>query len=100
LPGKRKKPTDEERVKLDLDPEEALRALLKVDPEAKPDDQTMTPTEVAVAIWGSQEGESRSHGAREVRRIARDLFPDDAPGQGDEWHLTPDQVAQIRAQVF
>jgi len=30
-----------------------------------------------------------------VRRIARDLFPDDAPGQGREWHLTDAQAAQI-----
>jgi hypothetical protein len=56
---------------------------------------TRTPTELAVELWGSAEGYSRSAGARRVRRIARDLFPDDAPGQGREWHLTDAQAAQI-----
>jgi hypothetical protein len=30
----------DERVSMDVDPEEALRALLKVDPDAKPDDES------------------------------------------------------------
>lgn len=34
----------------------------------------MTPTELAVQLWGSSEGYSRSQGSRTVRRIARDLF--------------------------
>jgi hypothetical protein len=46
---------------------------------------TITPTELAVELWGESEDHSRSRGARKVRRIARRLFPDDAPGQGGDW---------------
>ncbi len=61
--------------------------------------ETITPTELAVAIWGRAEDDSRSRGARLVRRVARELFPGEAPGKGGEWHLTPAQVAAIRRQV-
>lgn len=61
---------------------------------------TITPTELAVELWGTGENQSRSQGARKVRRIARELFPADAPGQGGEWHLTPQQVEEIRARLI
>jgi hypothetical protein len=84
----------DERVSLPLDPETALRGLMKVDPAP-----AKTPTEVAVEFWGSGEDVSRSAGARRVREIARELFPDEAPGQGGEWELTPDQIAAIRQRI-
>jgi hypothetical protein len=59
----------------------------------------MTPAEVAVKIWGTQEGHSRGPGPRKVRVVARELFPDDAPGQGGEWDLTDAQAATIRAEL-
>lgn len=61
--------------------------------------QTMTPTELAAEIWGDAENHSRSRGARAVRRVARELFPGDAPGKGREWQLTPAQVSAIRRAV-
>jgi hypothetical protein len=61
--------------------------------------ETLTPTALAVELWGSAEDHSRSSGARKIRRIARDLFPDDAPGQGHEWHLTHAQAAAIRGRA-
>jgi hypothetical protein len=59
----------------------------------------MTPTELAVAIWGRAEAHSRSAGARRVRVVARKLFPADAPGKGGEWQLTPAQCDAIRRAV-
>lgn len=61
--------------------------------------KTLSPTELARQIWGSVEGHSRSRGTRLIRQIARELFPEDAPGKGHEWHLTPEQVAAIRRHV-
>jgi hypothetical protein len=61
--------------------------------------ETITPTELAIQIGGQAEGYSRSRGAREVRRIARKLFPLDAPGKGREWHLTPEQASAIRRRI-
>lgn len=61
--------------------------------------ETLTPTQLAVQLWGQAENDSHSQGAREVRRIARDLFPKHAPGMGGKWALTPDQAAAIHSQV-
>lgn len=58
-----------------------------------------TPAGLAAAIWGSSQAYSRSWGAREVRRVARELFFEDAPGQGREWKFTPEQEAAIRREV-
>ena len=60
----------------------------------------MTPTELAVALWGDSENYSRSPGARKVRAIARRKFPEQAPGHGREWELTDDMAAAIRAEVM
>lgn len=62
--------------------------------------ETLTPTELAVELWGQSENDSHSRGARKVRRIARELFPHDAPGMGGEWILTPDMAAAIRSEVY
>lgn len=61
--------------------------------------KTVTPTELASEIWGASEDQSRSSGARRIRQVARELFPEDAPGQGGDWQITPAQVRQIRARL-
>jgi hypothetical protein len=45
IPDKDKRPDSErdEPVKIDLDPEDALKALLKVDPQAEPVEQDPSP---------------------------------------------------------
>ena len=58
-----------------------------------------TPAGLAAVVWGSSQAHSRSWGAREVRRVARNLFSEDAPGQGREWKFTPEQEAAIRREV-
>lgn len=60
---------------------------------------TITPTQLATEIWGQAENESHSRGARLVRKIARELFPEDAPGMGGQWAFTPAQADRIRAQA-
>jgi hypothetical protein len=60
---------------------------------------TITPTELAVRIWGKSQNDSRSAGARRIRVVARELFPGRAPGKGNEWHLTQAQVDKIRRYV-
>jgi hypothetical protein len=62
-------------------------------------EDTITPTQLAVQIWGKAENHSRSAGARNVRRAARRLFPDQWPGKGGQWELTPDMAAAIRREV-
>ncbi len=59
----------------------------------------MTPTELAVEIWGSAENYTRSAGARRVRAVARELFPSDAPGQGGRWELSSVQADAIRVRL-
>lgn len=59
----------------------------------------MTPTEVAVRIYGPGENHSRSRGARHVRVLARRLFPTSAPGQGREWKLNAAQVRLIHREI-
>ena len=61
--------------------------------------ETMTPTEVAVLIWGPTEDDSRSWGARRVRHLARRMFPQSAPGQGRAWKLNHAQVRLIQQEV-
>lgn len=50
-------------------------------------------------LWGEGDRDSRSPGARKIRKVARELFAADAPGKGGEWHLTPSQVDAIRAEL-
>jgi hypothetical protein len=57
---------------------------------------TITPVQLAVALWGERENWSRSPRARDVRRKARELFPDQWPGQGRSWALTPQMQSQLR----
>lgn len=59
----------------------------------------LSPTQLAVQIWGKTENDSRSRGAREVRRIARELFPEQAPGMGGRWELTREMGAAIEGAV-
>jgi hypothetical protein len=61
--------------------------------------ETVTPAELAFRWWGSSEGYSRSPGATKIRKIARGMFPDDAPGQGGTWHLTSVHVEAIQRQL-
>lgn len=61
--------------------------------------ETGTPTELAREIWGGAKAYLRSHGARQVPAVARDLFPHDAPEKGHEWSLTREQAASIRRKV-
>jgi hypothetical protein len=56
----------------------------------------MTPSELAREIWGPSQDDSRSWGARRVREVAREAFPDDAPGQGRDWELTREQADEVR----
>ena len=58
-----------------------------------------TPTQLAVEIWGEDQNYSRSPGSHRVRKEARELFPDDAPGQGGEWDLTGEQAVAIRRRL-
>jgi hypothetical protein len=60
---------------------------------------TITPTELAAQIWGDPQTDSRGVGARQIRLLARELFPSAAPGQGGGWHLTTDQADAIRQRV-
>ena len=57
---------------------------------------SITPTELAVELWGASENGSGSWGSRRVRAVARDLFEREAPGRGGSWSLTPMQAAEIR----
>lgn len=59
-----------------------------------------TPTELAAEIWGKSEGYSRNPGARRVRREARELFPEDAPGRGGDWDFTDEQSSRIRERLI
>jgi hypothetical protein len=59
----------------------------------------MTPAQLAADSWGAAEGLSTSPGAWKVRRAARILFPDAAPGQGGEWELTEAQAGQIQEHL-
>jgi hypothetical protein len=59
----------------------------------------ISPSELAAQIWGNTQVDSRSHGARQIRRHARQLFPEAAPGRGKGWRLTPDQADAIRQRL-
>jgi hypothetical protein len=60
------------------------------------DDGLMTPTELAVELWGPSQANSRAWGPRHVRVVARTLFGNDAPGQGGDWRLSREQADEIR----
>jgi hypothetical protein len=62
-------------------------------------ENTVTPTELADMIWGPGERDSRGAGPRQIRKVARQLFGAEAPGQGGRWHLTPAQADAIREQI-
>jgi hypothetical protein len=55
----------------------------------------MTPTKLAVTIWGPEQDGSRSWGARTVRRAARELYGT----QSKQWDITESQAAEIRALI-
>jgi len=59
----------------------------------------ITPAQLAIRLWGSAEVGSRSAGARQIRRVARSLFPGEAPGKGGPGLLTPTQIEAIKRQV-
>lgn len=61
--------------------------------------RTHTPTEVGVELFGETERFARSDAARKVRAVARKLFPEDAPGKGGRWQLTPIQVVEIKQRL-
>jgi hypothetical protein len=58
---------------------------------------TVTPTQLAVAIYGKSASHSRSAEARKIRKVARALFPDHT--SGTHWYLTDDQVDEIRRHL-
>jgi len=60
---------------------------------------TVSPRELAVQIWGKSQIDARSSGQRQVRHIARELYPDEAPGKGGRWHFTPSQANTIRRRI-
>lgn len=61
--------------------------------------ETVTPRELAVAIGGSAQDYARSPVVRAIRVVARELYPDEAPGKGGEWHLRPEQANAIRRRL-
>jgi hypothetical protein len=63
------------------------------------DSPTVSPQELAVQIWGRSQMDARSPGQRQIRRIARELYPDKAPGKGGRWHFTLAQAAAIRRRI-
>jgi|SRR5579871_1428873 len=60
---------------------------------------TMTAAEIAGELWGEDEANSHSAGAQRVRGLARELFPDEAPGHGGEWRFSPRQVSRLERQL-
>jgi len=60
---------------------------------------TITPTELAVELWGTSQDGSRSWGSRRVRTAARVLFEHEAPGRGGNWTFTPMQAAELRRSL-
>jgi len=63
-------------------------------PEPQPG--SCTPAELAASIWGDVAGDAQGPEARRITKMARRLFPADAPGNGSEWHLTLEQQAILR----
>jgi hypothetical protein len=60
---------------------------------------SVTPTELAVELWGPSQNRSRGWGSRRVRAAARALFEDEAPGRGGTWAFSPRQAAEIRRSL-
>jgi len=56
----------------------------------------MTASELAAEIWGDGHKDSRSGGARIVRLVARELFPEKAPGKGKAWRFSKGEAQKIR----
>jgi hypothetical protein len=59
----------------------------------------MTATELAVRMWGKSENHSRSSGARGIRQVLRELYPDEAPGQGRQWQITERMALAVRRRL-
>jgi hypothetical protein len=98
--GRRVRPTTQQGKKTPVPEREQVLALKRiVKGGLSRMSKTITPTELAVQLWGRSEDFSRSAGARRIRVVARDLFPAEAPGKGGEWHLTPEQVTRIKAEL-
>ena len=57
--------------------------------------ETITPTELAAEIWGPTQAHSRSAKAREIRKIARELYG----RQHRPWHFSPAQAQEIRLRL-
>ena len=63
-------------------------------PEPQPG--SCTPAELAASIWGPVAADATGPETRRITKMARRLFPADAPGNGSEWHLTLEQQAILR----
>jgi hypothetical protein len=61
--------------------------------------EPLTAASLAGELWGEDEANSHSPGAQRVRTAARELFPEQAPGHGGEWHFTPAQVLKLTAHL-
>lgn len=61
---------------------------------------TMTPTELAVELWGTRGGLLAASGRAQGALHRPRGVPGDAPGTGGEWHLTPKQVQTIRVRAM
>jgi hypothetical protein len=62
----------------------------------EPPPGSCSPAELAASIWGPPAGDAQGPETRRVTKMARRLFPADAPGNGSEWHLTLEQQAILR----
>ncbi|HEX4035156.1 MAG TPA: hypothetical protein VHX66_11995 [Solirubrobacteraceae bacterium] len=61
--------------------------------------EPLTAATLAGELWGAEEANSHSPGAQRVRTLARELFPDQAPGHGGEWRFTAAQVTKLKAHL-
>lgn len=55
----------------------------------------LTPSELAVEIWGVRHRHSRSWGSRTIRKAARELYG----AQFKHWELSPVQASEIRGLI-
>ena len=56
----------------------------------------LTPTELAVELWGAQEGHSRRPGPRKIREVARDAF---GSAPGGRWFFGEVEARLIRERL-